>query len=217
MPYKLIVWDFDGTVVDSGPLMLAVFNRLAPELRYRPVDDPEAARSLSTREFLRRHGISLWRLPRLIRRFHAAAAEEAENIKLFPGLSDSLASLRAAGFRLGILSSNKEETIRRCLRANGAEGQFAFVVGYPRLFGKGKALRRIVRAERLGPEEVLYIGDEVRDIEAARKARVASAAVIWGLNSEALLRACAPDHLFLEPAMLGLLVQQSSNRSSSAA
>jgi len=206
MVYKLVVWDFDGTVVDSRATSLAIFNRLAPEMRYRPIDDPESIRSLTTRQFLRRQGISLWRLPRLVRRFHAAAAEEAENLKLYPGLREALAALRAGGVRLGVLSSNKEENIRRCLRCNGAEEYFAFVVGYPRLFGKGKALRRILRAERAQRGEMLYIGDEVRDIEAARKARIASIAVTWGFNTEHVLRATGPNHVIDDPARLEELI-----------
>jgi phosphoglycolate phosphatase len=216
MPLKLVVWDFDGTVVDSRALMLDIFNRLAAEFRYRPIEDPESVRSLTTRQFLRRQGISLWRLPRLVRRFHAAAALEAENLKLFPGLADALSGLSATGLRLGILSSNKEDTIRRCLRANGAEEHFAFVIGYPRLFGKGKALRRIVRAERLAAAEVLYVGDEVRDIEAAQKARVASAAVTWGLNTETILRSCRPDFLATDPSVLRRLIETGRSASSAA-
>jgi len=217
MPFKLAIWDFDGTVVDSRALMLAIFNRLAPEFRYRPVHDPESVRSLTTRQFLRLHGISLWRLPRLVRRFHAAAAEEAETLKLYPGLLDALTGLCTAGLRLGILSSNKEDTIRRCLRANAAEVHFDFVIGYPRLFGKGKALRRIIRAERILPNEVVYVGDEVRDIEAARRARVASAAVTWGLNTEAILRSCGPDLVALDPAMLRTFIENGRPTPTSAA
>jgi phosphoglycolate phosphatase len=217
MPFKLVIWDFDGTIVDSRALMLDIFNRLAAEMRYRPVQDPESVRSLTTRQFLRRHGIPLWRLPKLVRRFHAEAAEEAENLKLYPGLLETLAGLCTAGVRLGILSSNKEETIRRCLRANGAEEHFVFVVGYPRLFGKGKALRHIVRAERLAAAEVLYVGDEVRDIEAARKARVASAAVTWGLNTEAILRSIGPDLVAAEPAILRQLIENGRPAASSVA
>jgi phosphoglycolate phosphatase len=217
MPFKLVVWDFDGTVVDSRALMLAIFNRLAAEFRYRPIEDPEAVRSLTTRQFLRQQGISLWRLPRIVRRFHSAAAEEAENLKLFPGLAEALDGLSCAGVRLGILSSNKEDTIRRCLRANGAEKHFDFVIGYPRLFGKGKALRRIVRAERRTAAEVLYVGDEVRDIEAAQKARVASAAVTWGLNAEPILRSCRPDLLATDPTVLRQLIEAGRQSTSSAA
>ena len=162
------------------------------------------------------HGISVWRLPRLVRLFHAAAAEGIEQLKLYPGLIETLAAFRDGGVRLGILSSNRDDNIRRCLRVNGAEEFFAFVVGYPRLFGKGKALRRILRAERADSSEVLYVGDEVRDIDAARKARVASAAVTWGFHTEHLLRASHPDHVIDNPAALCELVQGRTARPDSA-
>jgi phosphoglycolate phosphatase len=217
MPFKLVVWDFDGTLADSLHNALAIFNRLAAELRYKPIEDPEAVRSMTSRELMRRHGISLWRLPRLIRKFQAAAAESADDVKLHPGFVEMLAAASAGGVRLGILSSNKEENIRRCLRTNGAEECFSFVVGYPRLFGKGKALRRIVKSERIDRNDVLYIGDEVRDIEAARKARVASAVVTWGFHAESLLRANQPDHVVNDLAALCRLIETGGSSDRAAA
>jgi len=202
MRYKLVIWDFDGTLADSLAEAVKIFNRLAPELGHKPIADVSAARGLSTRQFLREHGISLWRLPRLVRKYRAAAAEDADKLKLIPGLAEVLAQLQRRGLRLGVLSSNSEENIRRCLRANGVEQAFDFVMGYPRLFGKGKALRRILRGERLQRGEVLYIGDEVRDVEAARKAGVTVAAVTWGFHTEPLLRTSGPDHVVREPAEL---------------
>ena len=195
MPYKLVVWDFDGTLADSLPTAVGIFNRLAPEMGFRPLDDVTAARGMSTRQLLRQQGISLWRLPRLVRQYHALAADEADKLKLAAGLPAALAAIAGAGVRLGVLSSNREDNIRRCLRANGAEGHFAFVVGYPRLFGKGKALKRIIRAERLDRSDVLYIGDELRDVEAAKKAGVTVAAVTWGFHTADLLRTGEPDYV----------------------
>lgn len=209
MPFKLIVWDFDGTLVDSLPTAVGIFNRLAPELGHRPVEDLAAARSLTTRQFLREHGISIWRLPRLVRRFRAAAADEADHLKMVPGLPEVLAALHASGVRLGILSSNNEDNIRRALRANGVEESFAFVVGYPKLFGKGRALKRILKAERMAKADVLYVGDEVRDLEASRKAGVAVAAVTWGFHTEPLLRAHNPDYLVTGPEELARVVARS--------
>lgn len=203
---RLVVWDFDGTLVDSLATAVGIFNRLAPEMRFQPVTDLAAVRGLSTRQFLRRHGISMWRLPRVIRRYHAHAAGEADKLKLFAGLTELLEGLRTRGVRLGILSSNREDNIRRCLRANGVEGQFAFVVGYPKVFGKARALRRILKAEQIGTTELLYVGDEVRDVEAARKAGVRVAAVTWGYHTEAVLRASQPDHILTDPARLLELV-----------
>ncbi len=208
MPFKLVVWDFDGTLADSVPTAAAIFNRLAPDMGFKPIEDLTAARSLSTRQFLKQHGISLWRLPKLVRRYQAAAAEEADRLKLVAGVPDVLAALASAGVRLGVLSSNREDNIRRCLRANGAEQHFAFVVGYPRLFGKGKALKRILRAERLTRADVLYIGDELRDVEAAKKAGVKVAAVAWGFHTAELLRSGSPDYVVRDVSELMGVVDQ---------
>lgn len=206
MSLKLVVWDFDGTLADSLPSMVGIFNRLAPELGFKPLEDVNAARSVPMRQLLRQQGISLWRLPRLVRKYHAAAAEEADKLKLATGVPAVLAALAGAGVRLGVLSSNREDNIRRCLRANGAEGHFAFVVGYPRLFGKAKALKRILRAERVTREEVLYVGDELRDVEASKKAGVKVAAVTWGMHTAELLRTGKPDYVVSEASELTKLM-----------
>ncbi|MBX9626297.1 MAG: HAD hydrolase-like protein [Gemmataceae bacterium] len=200
--YRLVVWDFDGTLADSMPAGLHIFNRLAPELGIKPIADPAAARGMSTRQFLRHHRIRFWRLPRLVRRFQAAAAAEADKLALFPGLAEVLRGLVDRGVRLGILSSNNEGNIRRCLAANGVEGLFAFVVGCPKLFGKGRALRRLLRTGGVDRREVLYVGDEVRDLEAAKRAGVAAAAVTWGFHAEELLRAAGPRYVVSDPREL---------------
>jgi len=81
------------------------------------------------------------------------------------------------------------------------------VVGYPKFFGKGKALRRIMRAERLERSDVLYVGDEVRDVEAAKKAGVAVAAATWGFHAETLLRESRPDYVIADPSQLAELIR----------
>ncbi|MBN9120033.1 MAG: HAD-IA family hydrolase [Planctomycetes bacterium] len=209
MPFNLVVWDFDGTLADSLPAAVGIFNRLAPEMGFKPLEDLAAARGMSTRQLLRQQGISLWRLPRLVRKYHAAAAEEADKLKLATGLPAALSAIAESGVRLGVLSSNREDNIRRCLRANGAEGHFAFVIGYPRLFGKGKALKRILRAECLTRADVLYVGDELRDVEAAKKAGVKVAAVTWGFHTAELLRTAKPDYVVNDAQELVELIGRS--------
>lgn len=202
MTYRHVIFDFDGTLADSLASAVAVFNALAPRFKLRPVVDLDAARRTPTRQLLKQMGVPFWRLPRLIRAFQAAVAEHAHDLELFPGLAPVLGELAGRGHRLGILSSNAEANIRACLRANGVEHHFAFVVGYPKLFGKAKALRRILRAERADRGGVLYVGDELRDIEAAKRARVAVAAVTWGFQAEELLRTARPDYVVHEPGRL---------------
>src|SRR5262245_53096705 len=202
MRYPLIVFDFDGTLADSWASAVEIFKRIGPGLGLKPIADPEAVRSLPTKEFLKTIGVSFWKLPKVVRAYQAAAAEDAHALKLFPAWPGVLETLAARGHRLGVLSSNREDSIRACLRTNGVERYFAFVVGYPKLFGKARALRRILKQERVGRDRVLYVGDEVRDVTAAKKARVAVAAVSWGFHAEALLRAEGPDAVLAEPGEL---------------
>jgi phosphoglycolate phosphatase len=89
--------------------------------------------------------------------------------------------------------------IRACLRANGVEEVFAFVIGYPKLFGKAKVLRRILRVEKAGRDGLLFVGDELRDLEAGRKAKVATVAVTWGFQDERLLRTGGATYLAHRP------------------
>jgi phosphoglycolate phosphatase len=206
MRYPLVVFDFDGTLADSLASALAIFHRLAPQFNLTPGMDLETARAMPTRELLRQLGITIWKLPRLTRAFQAAAAEGADALRVFDGLPEALAELAGRGHTLGVLSSNREDTIRRCLRANGVEHHFAFVIGYPKLFGKAKALRRIMRARRADRGDMLYVGDELRDVEAAHKARVAVAAVTWGFQADVLLAGAGPTYLVRSPAELPGLV-----------
>lgn len=202
MRYPLVVFDFDGTLADSLASAMAIFNRIGPGLGLKPVADLEAARSMPTRQFLRQIGVRFWRLPKVIRAFQAASAEHAAELRLHDGVAGMLRGLHGNGHRLGVLSSNREDVIRTCLRANGVEELFAFVIGYPKLFGKAKALRRILKAEKLAREDVLFVGDELRDVDAGHKAKVATAAVTWGFQTEKLLQTGNATYLVRRPEEL---------------
>jgi phosphoglycolate phosphatase-like HAD superfamily hydrolase len=206
MRYQLMLWDFDGTLADTLASSLQLYNDLAVRHGFRTVADPAAVRSLTPFEFLRGHDIPLAKVPALVREMRTAHRGRMATTRLFPGLRPVLEAVRRSGCRMGILSSNARENILTCLRANQAEGLFDPVVGYSRLLGKARPIRRLLRAARLAGRDVLYVGDEVRDIEAARTAGVAVVAVTWGFNARDLLARHAPDHLVERPEdLLGVL------------
>ena len=95
-----------------------------------------------------------------------------------------------------------------CARTARSSTSRSWSAGYPRLFGKGKALKRILRAERLTRADVLYIGDELRDVEAAKKAGVKVAAVAWGFHTAELLRSGSPDYVVRDVSELMGVVDQ---------
>jgi phosphoglycolate phosphatase len=202
MRYRMVVWDFDGTLADTLALAVATYNALAARHGFRPVADPAAVREMGSLAFLRHHRIPLRRLPLLLREYRAETRSRMAEVRLFEGLPAVLARLRAAGVVQGVLSSNSAENIERCLRANGVGAEFAFVVGYPRLFGKGRALRRLLRAHRVEPALFLYVGDEERDVAAAHQAGVAVAAVGWGLHAPEVLARQSPTHFWPAPAAI---------------
>jgi phosphoglycolate phosphatase len=208
MRYRLVVWDFDGTLANTMELALHTYNELAGKHRIKPVEDPAAVRGLSSRTFMKRHGISLFKLPFLIRDFQATQKNHMPGVRIFDGLPGVLHRLLDQGVRLGILSSNSRENIQACLRANGLEDVFTFVLGYPRLFGKAKAMRRLLRSQGVAPGQMLYVGDEVRDVEAAQKAGVDIAAVTWGFQTPEVLANVGPTYLIHQPDdLLGLVAQ----------
>lgn len=205
MNYRLVLFDFDGTLADSMMATVAIFQTIGPRLGLKPFDDLNAARNMPTRKVLKAVGCTFWKMPKIIRAFQAAAAEHAPRLKLHPGVADALTALHSRGIRLGILSSNKEANIRKCLAANGVEDLFAFVVGHPQLFGKARAIRRIRRREKVDRADMVYVGDESRDLDAARKAGVSAAAVAWGFHSPELLAGMNPTLMLQCPSELARL------------
>ena len=197
-----LIFDFDGTLADSMSTSMAIFERIGPGLGLKPFADIDAARRMPTRKLLSKIGVTFWNLPRVVKAFQSAVAEHAHEIQLHAGIADTLRAIHATGTTLGILSSNREDNIRKCLAANGVEGLFKFVVGHPQLFGKARALNRIRRRQKLLRSQVMYIGDESRDVQAARRAGLRCAAVSWGYHAPEMLLRYKPTLLLNAPAEL---------------
>ncbi len=173
---------------------------MADRYRFRRVaaDKVEALRHLGAREILSELGIPRWKVPFIARHMHGLAARDADLLRPFPGIPAMLDDLSGAGVRLAVLSSNREDVVRRVLGPGGA-GRIADWSCGASVFGKARRLARLVAAARLTPGRVLCVGDEIRDAEAARSVGCAFGAVAWGYTDGAALAALRPDHLFREP------------------
>lgn len=190
--YRLVVFDFDGTLADSWPWFLANVNRAAERYGFRPLpmDRLDEYRSLAPRELVARLGLPLWKLPQVARGMRAAMAADLAGIRLFDGALALLRALRARGVRTAIVSSNSRDNIARVMGADGVALVDHFGCGAP-LFGKRSLLRRVARAAGARPPQVLCVGDEQRDIEAARALGMAAVGVAWGFAAPAALAACS--------------------------
>jgi phosphoglycolate phosphatase len=203
MDFKVVLFDFDGTLADSLRAALEIGNRLAPEYGYRPVQSSEieTLRRLPYREVAAHIGIAWHKIPRVATRMRNELADHLEEVQPVSGLRDVLQELRARDFRLGILSSNSRANIKRFLDAHGLD-EFEFITTSSSVWGKERRLRSLLKSRGLSAAEVIYVGDEVRDIKATKALAMRIVAVAWGYTAREFLAAHEPDHLIDRPEEL---------------
>jgi len=197
LKYRLAIFDSDGTLADTLPWMRSIFNELAEAHGFRRVEPHEYEwfRNLHGAALLRELGLPLRKLPRVASDLRRRMTEHSGKLSLFPGISELLHRLAAVGMQLAIVSSNSRENVERVLGADNARLVAHFACGVS-MFGKAAKLRQALRRCSVQPPEAIYIGDEVRDAEAALKAGIAFGAVTWGMHREEILFRQQPAEIF---------------------
>ncbi|EGV16400.1 HAD hydrolase-like protein [Thiocapsa marina] len=195
-----ILFDFDGTLVDSLEAAYTAFRQVGPEFGCAPLSRErlERLRGMHALEVVHALGVPMYRLPQLATRMRRAMRADLMETAPIEGIGEVLEMLLQRGHRLGILSSNARASVHEYIRRHRLPGLEA-VVGGTGLFGKAGALRRQVRRQGIAAECLIYVGDELRDLEAAREAQVPFAAVAWGYTPLARLAAAGPDYQCRHP------------------
>ena len=206
MRYPLVIFDFDGTLADSFPWVLRTVDEVSDRFKFRRPRDGELEelRYCDAREVMRRLGVPRWKVPMIARYVRSRMAEDVGQIGLFPGTGEMLDELANAGLRLAVVSANSEATIRTVLGPHAR--RVSAIAGGGSLFGKRGKLLRMSRLTGVEPRRVLVIGDEIRDLNAARAARMAFGAVSWGLTRPEALEAGRPQALFRQMSDIPKLV-----------
>ncbi len=207
---KTVIFDFDGTLADTFAVLIEITNELAPEFGYQPVDEQQITQlqGLSSREIVKIAGIPRWQIPFLLRRFKLAFRRKTGMVKLFPHITHLLRTLKYAGYKIGIISSNSVENIETVLDRYQINHLFSFVYSCS-IFGKSRAINSALRAHYVNADEAIYVGDEIRDIDAARRSKIPVIAVTWGFNGVEILTKRQPDYLAHQPQeIIQLLVKE---------
>ncbi|MNQ98621.1 Pyrophosphatase PpaX [compost metagenome] len=201
---KHVLFDFDGTLVDSRALLVKLYNEMANQYRFRPIREQDLAslRSMSISERVDRLGVPVLQIPKLMVAGRQLYHENIRSLHIVPGMKDVIARLSAQGVKSSILSSNSEANIRLFLKKNKLEGSFKEIISAKHIFGKHHSIRKVMKQWGTTPARMIYVGDELRDIESCKKLGVPIVAVTWGYDSPQLLLSGNPDHIAHTPGDL---------------
>lgn len=190
VPFDCVVFDLDGTLIDSAPDIARALNRALGEHGRGPLDLDQVTSMVGDgstvllRRAMRATGPELPEpeFQEALRRFLDIYYEEAENPScLYPGVAETLAELSVRGVALGLCTNKPERVTRRLLAFLGLEALFGAVAGGDTLPVKkpdGRHLAWVI--ENLGGGRAAMVGDNANDVLAARSAGVPVVAVSYG-------------------------------------
>ena len=190
---QAVLFDLDGTLLDSAPDMLATANAMLAERERAPIT-LEALRPVVSKGSRAMVAVAFPELgqdardalvPEFLDRYEALIGQHAV---LFEGVAGMLDALEAAGCAWGIVTNKPEYLARLILPQLGWEKRCAVLIGGDTLAQrKPHPLPLLAAAERMGidPGTCIYVGDDERDIVAANAAGMASVAALWGYRLDA--------------------------------
>ncbi len=196
-----LIFDFDGTLVDSFDAVIQRFNLLAGEFNFRYIDDHEIddLKNLTSKELIKHLKIPAYKIPKVILKARALMRGEITKLPAFVNLREVIEKIYGMGIGLGILTSNSSENVNQWLKCNNLQNLFHFIHIESSYFGKKRILRKIIKNYHMDYSRTFYVGDETRDIEAAKASNINSIAVTWGFNSEAVLLQHQPHFIARKP------------------
>jgi phosphoglycolate phosphatase len=203
-----IIFDLDGTLADSIPILIEVVNDLKIVNRPLTRDDYERAKNLPVKAIFKELGVPLWHAPGILVKGRAALTQRITEVPVCAGMEVVVKQL-AKDHRLFVMSSNSLTNVQQFLDLHDMRGQFEEIYGGIGIFGKPKMLRKITKEHRLDAGSTYYIGDEIRDVEAAKKAGLRSIAVTWGFNGEKILATHQPNYIVHSPKELQKILETS--------
>lgn len=196
MKIRALIFDLDGTLLDTIPLIRLSFEKVFSELAI-PWDCGEVLKTigLPLQEVARRYA------PERVGEFLQIYSEYQQSryqelTRLFPGTRETLESLVASGYRIGVVTSKRRAPATAGLALTGIDRYIDVSVTVEDVARPKPDPESVIRALELlntRPEQAIYVGDSWYDIEAGRRAGVKTIGVTWGMATREELFTASPD------------------------
>jgi phosphoglycolate phosphatase len=192
----LIIFDLDGTLVDTSEDLAASLNFAVTPLGIEALSVAETVAlvgeglSRLIEKILEPLGLMEYCAITMKKFLEHYSVHLTDKSKPYPGVAKSLESLKKSGVAMAVLSNKREDLSRRLLDALGLAGYFALIAGsdtVPEKKPSPEAVRFVLRKFGCEPADALMVGDSSYDIEAARNAGVKVAAAAWGFRARETL------------------------------
>ena len=208
MRFPIVLFDLDGTLIDSGPIILASMQHATKTVLGREIAHEELAATVGGQGLVSQmRALDPDRVDELVEVYKEHNDPLHETLEAFDDFLDVLPRLREEGRRLGIVTAKRHRTVRLALdRFPELAGQFEVVVGFEdtdRHKPEPDPVRLALERLDATPAEAAYVGDSPFDVQAAKAAGVFAVAVGWGgIHADERLLEEEPDAFVREPAEL---------------
>ena len=211
-----VVFDFDGTLADSWEVMVEELQKVAMERFGKELTEEHIHwfRSLgatkASRLIAKKEKLSILTMIKVGMEVQKHVRQEEKRVSFYPGIVKMTKDLKKRGYLLGVASANDIKVLSPVLRREGVYKDFDFVTWGRSVLGKKRILSRMLKRYHFDKKEVIYVGDQVRDIEAAHKLDLQIIAVDWGFNDRSVLKKYKPEGLISRPEELVKAVEKLS-------
>ncbi|MFH0979334.1 MAG: HAD-IA family hydrolase [Candidatus Roizmanbacteria bacterium] len=212
-----IIFDFDGVIADTLPFTFKKILEIAKFLKVSNLSEKQIIKEIRSKNLkeLLNSGMNLswFKLPfvlRMVKKMQVELGKEIEKIRIFPGMKKLLQDLKDKDYRLIILSSNIKENIDKFVEINKINF-FDFIHGKSNVLSKAGELEELIKTFKLNRKKIIYIGDEIRDVEACKKAGIKIIAVSWGLHKKEVLKSHGADFIAKKPKDILKLIYETRN------
>jgi len=182
--FPVVLFDLDGTLVDSGAIILGSFHHATETVLQRRFPDEQIMAQVGGSNLAEQMQLlAPDRVDELVRVYRDHNDPQYSELACFDGIVDVLAALKREGRRLGVVSAKRKPTVQRVFDGAGVGAYFDVVVGSDDTERHKPHPEPVLKALELldaQPHEAAYVGDSPFDVAAARAAGVYAVAVGWG-------------------------------------